>query len=365
MLGCFYFLLSEAAEWWDRGILHNVTSVITIFSAEERKVQRRLSVLASLILAGAIFGCNQSPSPEAKKGDATTSPTPKAEVKQKGVIGVSLLTMANPFFKVMGDAMQAAGGKIDFTVNISAGEMDAARQKDQVNDFIAKKVTAIVLSPVDSRSIGTSILEANKAGIPVFTADIGCLDPVAKVVSHIATDNYGGGRLAGEALVKAIGGKGTVAIITHPEVESVILRAKGFKEVIAKYPDIKIVAELPGGGQRDASFKTAQDILEKHPDLNGIFAINDPSALGAVAAIEKAGKIGTIKVVGFDGMPEAKQAIKAGKIYADIVQYPEKIGEMTIQAVGRFMAGETVPAKTLIPAGTYLKSDADKDASLK
>ena len=330
---------------------------------------KKFAAVAAVLMAAAFGqGCNSPNSAEGPKGAEgmpTSAGAGARAYKARGSVGVSLLTMANPFFKVMGDAMQDEGKKGGYAVNISAGEMDAARQKDQVNDFIVKKVSAIVLSPVDSRSIGTSIQEANKAGIPVFTADIGCLDPAAKVVSHIATDNYGGGKLAGEAMVAAIGGKGTVAIITHPEVESVILRAKGFKEVIAKHPGIKIVAELPGGGQRDASFKTAQDILEKHPDLNGFFAINDPSALGAVAAIEKAGKIGKIKVVGFDGMPEAKQAIKDGKIQADIVQYPEKIGALTIQAIEKYMAGEKVPAQTLIPAGTYLKADADKDPSLK
>jgi len=322
-----------------------------------------------VVLAAAAFGsaCNNPGGTDSSKGGGAPV-APEAgpgNVKAHGTVGVSLMTMTNPFFKVMGDAMEGEGKKSGYTVNVSSGEMDAARQKDQVNDFIVKKVTAIVLSPVDARSIGTSIQEANKAGIPVFTADTGCLDPAAKIVSHIATDNYGGGKLAGEALVEAIGGKGTVAIITHPEAESVILRAKGFKEVIAKHPGIKIVAELPGGGQRDASFKTAQDILEKHPDLDGIFAINDPSALGAVAAIEKAGKIGKIKVVGFDGMPEAKQAIKDGKIQADIVQYPEKIGSMTIEAIAKYMAGEKLPAQSLIPAGTYRKADADKDPTLK
>ncbi|HLJ56599.1 MAG TPA: substrate-binding domain-containing protein [Chthonomonadaceae bacterium] len=327
----------------------------------------KMLVAVVLLSVGVLAcGCNNSGgSGAAAGGPSAPGSGGAAAPKSHGTVGVSLLTMANPFFKVMGDSMQAEGSKDGYAVTIQAGEMDSARQKDQVNDFIVKKVSAIVLSPVDARSIGTSIQEANKAGIPVFTADTGCLDPAAKVVSHVATDNYGGGKLAGEAMVEAIGDKGTVAIITHPEVESVILRAKGFKEVIAKHPGIKIVSELPGRGERDTSFKTAQDILEKHPDLNGLFAINDPSALGAVAAIEKAGKTAQIKVVGFDGMPEAKQAIKDGKIYADIVQYPDKIGEMTIQSVGKYMAGEKVPPVNLIPAGTYKKADAVKDASLK
>lgn len=273
--------------------------------------------------------------------------------------------MANPFFKDIADSMTAEGAKNHYTVTIQAGELDPARQKDQVNNFIVQKVSAIVLSPVDSRSIGTAIQAANAANIPVFTADIACLDPAAKVVSHVATDNYGGGKLAGEAMVKALSGKGKVAIISHPEVESVIQRAKGFKEVIAKSPGMQVVAELPGKGQRDTSFKVAQDILQAHPDVVGIFAINDPSALGAVAAIEKAGKAGKVVVIGFDGMKEARQAVKEGKIYADIIQHPDQIGQLTIQTIQKYMAGEKVAPQTLIPASTYLKADADKDAGLK
>lgn len=322
--------------------------------------------LAPLVAAAAISallaGCPAKQDADGTGGDRSPA---GGGAPPAGAVGVSLLTMANPFFKIMGDNMIDEGKGKNYNVIVQAGEMDPARQKDQVNDFIVKRVSAIVLAPVDSRSIGTSIQAANKANIPVFTADIACLDPNAKVVSHVATDNYGGGKLAGEALVKALNGKGTVAIITHPEVESVILRAKGFKEVVAKSPGIRIVAELPGKGQRDTSFKVAQDILQSHPDLDGLFAINDPSALGAVAAIEKAGKAGKIKVIGFDGMPEAKQAVKSGKIYADIVQHPDTIGRMTMDAIHKYMAGEKVPPRSLIPATTYTKADADRDTSLK
>ncbi len=307
------------------------------------------------ILLGGIASCAKREEPKAE--EPTAKPT--------SVIGVSLLTLANPFFKVMGDAMQAEGKARGYEVVITSAEMDPARQKDQVKDFISKKVAAIVLCPADSRSIATSIQEANHAGIPVFTADIACLDKSAKVVSHIATDNFAGGKLAAEAMIEALGGKGKVAIIDHPEVESVILRTNGFREVIAKEPDIKVVAQLPGGGMRDTAFKTAQDILEKHADLDGIFAINDPSALGAIAAIEKAGRLDRIKVVGFDGQPEAKQAIKDGKMYADSIQYPDKIGKLTIEAVAKYFAGEPVSPEMLIPTGLYKKADADKDPELK
>jgi ribose transport system substrate-binding protein len=328
------------------------------------KTRRLLLVFSVALMLWLAAGCSKSSETSETTGPGkTATETPGA--KPKAVIGVSLLTMANPFFKEMGDAMAAEGKKHGYEVIVQAGEMSAETQKNQVNDFIVKKVNALILCPCDSRAVGTTIQEANKAGIPVFTADIACLDKTAKVVAHVATDNYAGGKLAAQAMIEALGGKGKVAIIDHPEVESVLLRTKGFKEVMAGEKGIQIVQTLPGGGQRDTAYKAAQDILEKNPQLDGIFAINDPSALGAVAALEKAGRLDTVKVIGFDGQPEAKQAIKEGKIYADAIQFPAKIGALAVQTIAKYMAGETVSSEILIPTGLYKKADAEKDASLK
>lgn len=288
----------------------------------------------------------------------------------KGTIGLSVLTLTNPFFITIADSMKAEARKHGYRVIVTSGEFDVARQQNQVKDFIVKNVAAIVLCPCDSKAIGPAIQEANEAGIPVFTADIACLARGAKVVSHIATDNYGGGKLAAEAIVEALGGKGDVAIIDHPVVESVILRTKGFRKRLGelnKKPgvNIKIVAQLPGGGVRDKSFKTTQDIIQAHPDLAGIFAINDPSALGARAALEKAGKADQIVIVGFDGQPEGKRAIKKGEIYADPIQFPDQIAVKTVQTIVKYFEGEEVPPQILIPTALYRKADAEKDPTLK
>jgi len=298
-----------------------------------------------------------------------TLPSSAAETK-KSQIGVSLLTLANPFFRDLGEAMKDEAAKHGMEVVVVSGEFDPAKQRNQVADFIVKRVAAIVLSPCDSKAVGTAIAEANKAGIPVFTVDIAALAGGAKVASHVATDNLGGGRLAAQAIIEALGGKGKVAILDHPEVESVILRTRGFEEELAKQKrekgvNIQIVSKLPGGGVKDKSFKAAEDLLQAHPDLDGIFAINDPSALGAVAALEKAGKLSRVKVVGFDGMPEGKQAIKAGQIYADPIQFPDRIGRTAVQTIRKYLDGDDVQPETLIPTALYRKADAEKDPALK
>ncbi len=293
-----------------------------------------------------------------------------APPKKKATIGVSLLTMTNPFFRELGEAMRDEAAKHQMEVILTAGEFDPAKQHHQVSDFITRRVAAIVLSPCDSKSIGTAIAEANKAGIPVFTVDIAALASGAKVVSHVATDNFGGGKMAAIAMIEALGGSGKIAILDHPEVESVILRVKGFEaELAARKKEgsagIEVVAKLPGGGAKDKSFKATEDVMQAHPDLNGIFASNDPAALGAVAALEKAGKGGQVKIVGFDGMPEGKQAIKAGKIYADPIQFPDRLGRESVQGIVRYLAGDDVPTTVLIPTALYRKKDGQADPKLK
>ena len=328
---------------------------------------KKLGFVMCAALLTALVGCSQPSENQTSSttADANSATGTSANTTSKGTIGISLLTLTNPFFKEMGDAMEDEAQKNGYKAIVTAGEMDAARQREQVNDFIVQKVSAIVLCPCDSKAVGTAIQAANKAGIPVFTADIANLDKTAKVVSHVATDNYAGGKLAGQAMIKALNGKGNIAIIDHPEVESGMLRTKGFKETIAGAKGIKIVAQLPGNGARDLSFKVAQDILEKNPDLDGVFAINDPSALGVVAALEKANKVGKVKVIGFDGQKEAKQAIKEGKIFGDSIQFPDKIGRLTVQTIAKYQDGEKVPPQVLIPTALYYQPDAQKDPALK
>jgi len=268
-------------------------------------------------------------------------------------IGVSLLTRTHTFYQDLEAGLVSAADEKGYELLINAGEFDVAKQKDQIADFIVRGVSAIIVSPCDSRSIGTSIQAANDAGIPVFTADIACLAEGAQVVTHVASDNVEGGRLAAKALADAIGGAGRIAIIDHPEVESVIQRVQGFEEGLASYPDIEIIAKLTGRGVKDVAFRTAEDILQAHPDLDGFFGINDDTALGALAAVEKAGKQGRVQIVGFDAVPEAREAINAGQLHADVIQQPMEIGRTTMQAVTDYLGGKAVEPEILIPCQIY------------
>ena len=282
-------------------------------------------------------------------------------------VGISVLTMTNPFFKEIADVFTAEMDKAGYDVIVVSGDNNQAKQKAQVEDFLTKRVSAIVLCPCNSQTVGEAIRLANDKGVPVFTADIACLDKNAKVVTHVATDNYAGGKQAAQAMIEALGeAGGKVLILDYPEVESCILRVKGFKEVIdthnkaGKGAQVKVVASLDGGGDKEKGAITTADAIVRFPDLAGIFAINDPSALGAHSALTRAGKADQVKIVGFDGQPEGKEAIKQGKIYADPIQHPDEIGRKTADAVLRYFRGEQADAEVLIPTELFRRADAEK-----
>jgi ribose transport system substrate-binding protein len=321
------------------------------------------TILALLLIFST--GCNRS------ENSGSSAAQPAANSDSKRIIGVSLLTLDNPFFKVIGDNITSAGKEHGYEASVVSGDKDVAKQSNQIKDFIVKKVDAIVLSPCDSKSIVPVIQEANAAGIPVFTVDIPCHEPGVKIVTQIATDNYGGGKEAAQAMIEALGeASGKIAVLHFKQAESCQLRVKGFREVVDAHnaegkSKIDIVAELESGGAKDEGYKAAEDTLQANPDLRGIFAINDPAALGARAALEKAGKTDQVIIVGFDGQPEGKQAIKEGKIYADPIQFPDQMGVQIVDAIIKNSKGELLPPQMLIPTKLYKKADAENDPALK
>ena len=308
--------------------------------------------LVVALAAGALLAlgaCSKPPE------GATSGPAPGASNAAGAVtIGVSIQDLQAQFYKAMEKGMQDEANKYGYAISFTDANRDQNRQTSQVEDFISKHVSAIILTPVDSKAVGPAIVEANNAKVPVFTADIASTASSGTVVSHIASDNVQGGRVAADLMCKALGNSGTVAIIDQPEVTSVQDRVKGFKtELAAKCPDVKIVADQTAGGDRARALTVMDNLLQTYPSLNGVFGINDDSALGALAAVRTAGKAGAIKIVGYDATPEAKKAIDAGDMAGDPEQHPEVIGKLTIDAIHDSFMGKTPAAKIPVSVGAY------------
>jgi ribose transport system substrate-binding protein len=262
-------------------------------------------------------------------------------------IGVTLLTREHVFYKDLEAGLKDAADKHGYQLTVTSGDFDLAKQQSQIENFIVQGVDAIIVCPADSKGIGPAIERANQANIPVFTADIAAQG--GQVVSHVASDNLSGGRLAADFIAKALGGQGEVGIIGQQEVQSGLDRETGFKEEISKHPGIKVVSTLNGGGVRDRALKAADDMLQGNPNLKGIFGINDDSALGALSAAEGRGK-GDIVIVGYDATPEAVKAIQRGSaLKADVAQQPKDLGAKTIEAIATHFAGGQVQKSVAVP----------------
>jgi ribose transport system substrate-binding protein len=262
-------------------------------------------------------------------------------------IGVTLLTREHQFYRDLEAGLKEAADKQGYQLTITSGDFDLAKQQSQIDNFVVQHVDAIIVCPADSKGIAPAIEQARQAGIPVFTADIAAQG--ARVVSHVASDNLAGGRLAADFIARAIGGQGSVGIIGQQEVQSGLDRENGFKEELAKHPNIKIVNVLNGGGVRDRALKAADDMLQGSPGIKAIFGINDDSALGALSAAEARGR-NDLVIVGYDATPEAVKAILRGsQLKADVAQQPRDLGAKTIEVIQTHFSGGQVQQSIAVP----------------
>ncbi len=305
------------------------------------------SLLLGVIILSLLAGCN-------------------SKEEFKGKIGMTCMDLTNPFFKLIGNVMKKEAAKYGYEVIALSGNLDPAQQNNQLSDFVAQGYDAIFLNPVDSKSAGEGVKRAYAAGIPVFTFDVQVTDEEAgKVIfSHIGSDNFQGGRLAAESMIKATGDKGKIAILSFPEVTSCVLRVDGFREYLQeKKSGLKIVAELSAKGNRNDGYTVVTDILQANADIIGIFAINDPSALGAYSAVKKADLLNQITIVGFDASPAGKQAVYEKKIYDTPQQFPRKMAKGTVRAFIDYLEGKKLAKNNFISCEHYYYQDSFDDSS--
>ena len=281
-------------------------------------------------------------------------------------IGMTCMDLTNPFFKLICNVMQEKASAHGYEVVCLDAGNDAATQNNQLSDFVAQGYDAIFLNPADSRAAGEGVKRARAAGIPVFTFDVQLTDEDVQqlVVAHIGSDNYQGGRLAAKSMMEVTRDRGKIAIVAYPEINSARLRVEGFRDDLAENGSrLEIVTELNGRGNRNDGYATATDILQAHPDIVGLFAINDPSALGAYAAVVKAGREDDLTVIGFDASPAGKQAVFERKLYDSPQQFPRKVAEGTVDLLVKYLEGEELERKTLIPCAHYKYEDSVEDES--
>lgn len=328
-------------------------------------MKKRLLAFVSVVMVGTMVlgGCGskaeapaEAPAEEAPAAAPAEEEEPAAAPAEGGAIkiGVSVADQSNPFYIDIVDGMESAAKDGDELIIVDAG-FDAAKQLNDIDDMIQQGVSVMLIDPVDSNAIKSAIEACDAAGIPVIAYN----SPLNfEIASTVATDNYLAGQLVGEAMGKALDGKGKVAMLTYNVAEVCLDRANGFKDAIANYPDIEIVEEQEIQPGTDTALPVAENILQSYPDLSGFFALNDPSALGCVAAVESANLLDQVKIVGVDGSDDAKAAIAEGKMLASAAQDPVTIGSEAVETAYKVIAGETVETDIKIPSYLVDESNA-------
>lgn len=248
-----------------------------------------------------------------------------------------------------GAAAAAREAGVDIEWNGPAVESDFSRQITITDDFINRHVDGILLAPTDQNALVPAIQRARQAGIPVSIFDSAANTDA--YVSFVATDNYGGGVLAARRLAQILNKRGGVAMIAvMPGGASTLAREQGFKDTLQKeFPGIKLAAWQYGMSDRARSLAVTEDILTANPHLDGIFASNESSTIGAVQAIKERGLAGKIKIVGFDSSPSLIDDLRAGTIDSLVLQDPFEIGYRGLKTLLNLRAGETPTKRIDLP----------------
>jgi ribose transport system substrate-binding protein len=235
------------------------------------------------------------------------------------------------FYITMNCGAQAEARKLGASLNFQGpNEFSADQQTPIVNAVAAKKPDAILIAPTDTKAMYVPIKQAADNGSKIVLVDT-TLDNPSLAVSQIASDNEGGGRVAAETLSKLIGGKGKVFVVNvKPGISTTDLRAKGFEEG-AKAEGLDYIGQQYSQDEPARAASIVKSILARNPDLKGIFATNLFSAEGAASGLKEAGKLGDVKIVGFDAGPKQVQDLKAGLVQALIAQKPAQIGALGVQ----------------------------------
>ncbi|GBC78020.1 Ribose import binding protein RbsB [bacterium HR08] len=252
--------------------------------------------------------------------------------------------------------------EVEVVVLAPEREINIDQQVALLEDQILKKVSALIVAPAGAAEVIPVLQRARASGIPVLLVDTDA--PWPEKLSYIGTNNRFGGRLAGEYIVRALGGQGKVAVIrgilgvaAHED------RVAGFQEAIARAPGIQLVTIQPANSERALAMTVMENILTSHPDLRAVFATNDQMALGAMEAIAARNLTGKIILVGFDATREAVRAVKAGQMHAVVAQHPFEMGRRAVEAAIRVLRGE--PIEKHVDTGTTLVTRENADEFLR
>ncbi|QEH08718.1 sugar ABC transporter substrate-binding protein [Histophilus somni] len=269
---------------------------------------------------------------------------------EKPQIALLMKTLSNEYFISMqqGAKETAKQLNVDLTIQVAEKEDSTEQLVGLVENMIAKKVDAIIVTPNDSIAFIPAFQKAQKAGIPIIDLDVRLDAEAAKKAglkfNYVGVDNFNGGYLEAKNLAEAIGKKGNIAILEGiPGVDNGEQRKAGALKAFSEYPDIKIVASQSANWETEQALNVTTNILTANPNIQGIFAANDNMAIGAVTAVENAGLAGKVLITGYDGIPLAIEYVKQGKMQNTIDQLPKKQVAVAIEHAIKQINKQDIP----------------------
>jgi ribose transport system substrate-binding protein len=323
---------------------------------------RRFVVMSVVLWVPVLWGCRQ-------EADTSESGQPAGGAR-KTKIALIMKARTNPFFQRMAEGAETAARRnnIDLVILSIDKETDFDKQAGHVESAVAQGVQAILIAPGDSKAIVAPLLEAQVRKIPILNLDNRIDAATAKaqglnVLTFIGPNNEEGAEKATDCLIRLIGGEGDVAILEGIRgVDNGEARKRGFEKAVRKTGGkVKIAASESAEWETDPARSKMEGILNRCPNLKGVFCANDMMALGAVAAIEAGGKGGKIFVTAYDNLDAARQAIKAGRMHGTIEQHPYKMGEQGVELALKVLAGQTIPKEVSIPTDLVTREDVEKN----
>jgi ribose transport system substrate-binding protein len=281
-----------------------------------------------------------------------------APVAKHKVFGVSYMTMNNPFYKIINNEILKVVEKNNDTLITLDPELDVDKQNEQIYKFIDQKVDGIFINPIDFEQIEPALQAAKRANIPVIIIDAPVSDE-SLVNCTIVSDNYDAGVQCVKDMMERLD-SANIVLLKHTTAKSAKERIEGFLSVIDNNEKYKVINEAECDGQLEIAMPKMQEIIEETPDIDVVMALNDPSALGALAALEKNNK-NDVMVYGIDGTPEIKALIGRNQmIVGTVAQSPIKMGQIAVENMYNILNGKKIEKNVIIPISLINKENLFK-----
>jgi len=282
------------------------------------------------------------------------NPPPSTENNEKQFyIGLAIsMTDETPFFVSLKAGIEESAARLNVDVITTYADEDPVVQSEQIIEMADRGIDALLLNPVND-SVIPAVEEISERGIPVLTIDRAIHS--SRIICHIASDNFSGGRMAGDYLAEALHRSGRIVEIMGTEGSSAAFeRGQGFREAINNHPDIQIVSAFCAEFSKELAMEKFTVLLEEHSDIDGVFAHNDDMILGAIEAARLVGIEG-ILFVGFDAIDEAIIAVESGDLLATVAQRPTEMGRLGVETIMDYLAGGEIPDSIVVDLALILR----------